>query len=213
MVRVHSYGLKLQFLVVITSALAANLLVKADSAIAKEKTEQIDGNTFVAAAKRYVGKKVGDGGCSRFVDQVLIDTKGQPLVLRPKNASEKLKEKNLGYKLPDQISVWGNKDIRLVDRSKRSPPPTYRAGQILQFENCYFEKKRADGSLQQFWDFPHHTAIIKSASGSVVTMLHQNAPLGSPVHEDTLDLRLLTTKKDGTKGTLTSFYPIYSTKQ
>jgi hypothetical protein len=212
MIRVHSYGLKPQFLVVVASAFAANLLVNAESAIAQTKTEKINGDTFVAAAKRYLGKKVGGGGCSHFVDQVLVDTKGQTLVLRPKNVAEIAKEKNLGYKLPDQISIWGNKNIRLVNRSKPSPP-NYQAGQILQFENCYFEKKRADGSLQQNWDFPHHTAIIKSVNGSIVAMLHQNAPLGSPVHEDTLDLRLLTAKKDGSKGTLTAFYPVYATKQ
>jgi hypothetical protein len=210
--RVRRRALKLQILFMSVIALSANLLISIESVKAQTNTTEIDGDTFLAAAKRYIGKKVGHGECSEFVSQVLVDTKGEPLVLRPKNAAEKLKEKNLGYKLPDQISIWGNKHLRLVNRSKPSPPPTYKAGQILQFENCYFEKKRANGSLERNWDFPHHTAIIKSADGSVVTILHQNAPLGSPVHEDTLDLRLLTAKKDGTKGTLTTFYPVYREK-
>jgi hypothetical protein len=200
-------ALKLQTFVMIASALIALVLVSIESASAQANATKIDGATFVAAAKRHLGKKLGGGGCSEFVNQVLVDTKGQPLVLRPKRVDEKLKEKNLGYRLPDQISIWGQKDIRLVNRSKPSPPPTYKAGQILQFENCRFEKKRADGSLERDWEFPHHTAIIESADGSVVTILHQNAPLGSPVHEDTLDLRLLTNQKDGTRGTLTAFYP------
>jgi len=211
--RVRRRALKLQILLISASALVASLLLIIESANAQQVAERIESAKFVAAAERYRGQKIDGGECSEFVNKVLADMKGQQLVLRPKRPDEKLKEKNLGYKLPDQISIWGDKPIRLVSRSKPLPRPSYQVGQILQFENCYFEKKPADGSLERNWDFPHHTAIIKSANGSVVTMLHQNAPLGSPVHEDTLDLRLLTTKKDGTKGTLTAFFPVYPTKQ
>jgi hypothetical protein len=174
--------------------------------LARAATSDLDASKFVAAAERYEGKKVGDGQCATFVSQVIKDMKGQPLVQRAKTSAERAKEKE-GYKLPDQIYVWGDVPAKVKGKNGKLVAPGYKAGEILQFENCYFEKRRADGSLQQNWDFPHHTAIIKSVKGSVVTLLQQNAPLGSKVHdEDVLDLSLLT-PKDGVKGTLTVFLP------
>ncbi len=57
--------------------------------------------------------------------------------------------------------------------------------------------------------------MIKRANGTVVTLLHQNAPLGSGVNELTLDLNGLTphpTKGNGKKGSITTFSSMKSAK-
>ena len=67
-----------------------------------------------------------------------------------------------------------------------------RAGWIIQFNNCHFEKKDAGGQVVQSWDMvPRHTAIIERANGTMVTLLHQNAGGDGKVREDTLDLTWL----------------------
>jgi hypothetical protein len=61
------------------------------------------------------------------------------------------------------------------------------AGQIIQFERCVFEKP--DGSRS--FTMQHHTAIVGSADGYTVTLLHQNAGGDGSVRLDTLDLNWL----------------------
>jgi hypothetical protein len=76
---------------------------------------------------------------------------------------------------PGNNYVWGT--------LKRRPA----MGDIIQFEGCYFE---APGKTRWF-TMEHHTAIVESASGSVVTLLHQNAGGDGATRRDTLDLSWL----------------------
>ena len=46
---------------------------------------------------------------------------------------------------------------------------------------------------------PHHTAIVKSAKGTEVTLLNQNAPIGDPAVGVTFDLARIQPNTDGTK--------------
>lgn len=39
---------------------------------------------------------------------------------------------------------------------------------------------------------PVHVAVVKQINGNVVTVIHQNAPYGSPVREDVIDLGYVT---------------------
>jgi hypothetical protein len=88
--------------------------------------------------------------------------------------------------------VWGKLEPRRLSRPGTTGARyviTY--GDIIQFESCVFRKP--DGSYTWTMGTPHHTAIVKSVNSSVVTLLHQNAPRGGPVREETLDLGWVTT--------------------
>jgi len=45
----------------------------------------------------------------------------------------------------------------------------------------------------------HHAAIVRSAKGTEVTLLNQNAPVGSPAVGVTFDLARMQPNTDGTK--------------
>src|SRR5262245_52966334 len=100
-----------------------------------------------------------------------------------------------GMKRGDNYS-WGTK-IRGVRR-------IYKPGYIIQFENCHFAKP--DGT--KTWTMPHHTSIVKSANGSYVTLLHQNAPKGGPGTEISLDLAWLTPNADGKSSSIQLYAPV-----
>jgi hypothetical protein len=66
-------------------------------------------------------------------------------------------------------------------------PNGWVPGDVLQFEDCYF--KWTNGNEWGDFDFPHHSAVIVSIKGSVVELIHQNAPIGGPVVVTKLDLK------------------------
>ena len=61
-----------------------------------------------------------------------------------------------------------------------------KPGDVIQFEFCKF--KWTSGNSWGEINMDHHTAIISSRSGSVLQLIHQNAPTGGPVTVQTLDL-------------------------
>ncbi len=155
--------------------LACTALGVAATAHAAPSPEQQRQAAILRFAKSKLGQHVGDGGCSELASAALDVAGARPLKVY--KTSPKLVK--LGH--PEETCDWG----RLV--VSKSGQFNYEPGMILQFENCEFRKP--DGSA--WWSFPHHTAIIKSAKGSVVTLLHQNAPIGGPVVELTLDMAWL----------------------
>jgi hypothetical protein len=78
--------------------------------------------------------------------------------------------------------VWGT--LKLTTRLRPGAPAM---GDIIQFEGCYFE---APGKTQTF-TMEHHTAIVESNKGGVLTVLHQNGPGGGETRRDTLDMSWL----------------------
>ena len=72
----------------------------------------------------------------------------------------------------------------------------YKPGDILQFENVRLE------SPNRYEELPHHTAIVASANGNVLTVYHQNVNGDMRVQTGVLDL--------GTKvrGLIRSYRPV-----
>jgi hypothetical protein len=135
-------------------------------------------NRLVAFARDNVGKTVdrGDEGQGTgFVQAALEFAKGQPMthVTHRVNPSKKI--------LPLDSIGWGQRVIQL---GKNHPATIPGTGCIVQFEGCRFEQ---DGYA---WDFAHHTAIVESRSGTMVTLLHQHAGSSSDpsqVRRETID--------------------------
>jgi hypothetical protein len=74
-----------------------------------------------------------------------------------------------------------------VALGKNLTPVQPKAGYIIQFESCFFQKGSSSWTLGS----PHHTSIVESANGRVVTLLRQNMEGDinkSRVREDTIDL-------------------------
>ena len=157
--------------------------------------------TAVEFEKRPPGERPQ---CTDLVNAALRYANAQELRKRPKDNVEKLLEEKRGFMYPDEAYVWGTRFVGLGKGPNRLKVK-YQAGQILQFEYCYFEKP----DKTRTWDMWHHTAIIKSANGTMVTLLHQNAGGDGKVREDTLDLTWLRphAKGNGKNGHITVFSP------
>jgi hypothetical protein len=121
--------------------------------------------------------------CTDLVNAALVAAGAKKLEIRHPTPAEK----KLGS--PDDIYVWGTQMVGLgkgPNRSQALPA----AGMIIQFYACSFQKK--DGSGQVVQNMPErHTAIVKSAKSTIVTVLHQNAGGDGKVREDTYDLAWL----------------------
>jgi hypothetical protein len=126
-----------------------------------------------ADARSRNGTYIRGGQCTDLVNAALDDAGAKPGDFTdPKN------------------SIWGKLEPRRLGRAGETGARYVIAyGDVIQFEDCVFRKP--DGSY--YWNMPHHSAIVKRADGSLVTLLHQNAPLGAPVREETLNLGWLTT--------------------
>src|SRR5262245_27558726 len=116
--------------------------------------------------------KIGRGECTDLVDAALASAMAQP----------------------GKDYVWGT----LKRGAKLGKLPQPAMGDIIQFEKCVF--KKPDGTRTM--GMPRHTAIVESAKGTTVTVLHQNFPIGSPVARDTFDLGWLT------EGTIKIYVPV-----
>jgi hypothetical protein len=139
------------------------------------------------------GQRVGGGECTDLVHAALAYARAKPW----EQVNSTPAEIKLGY--PKYQYVWGQRVVVLKGAKK-----TYMPGDILQFENCKFVKP--DGT--QWWGMGHHTAIVKSANGSMVTLIHQNAPEGGPVTELTIDLSWVQKLEDGKKVLIQQFRPM-----
>lgn len=126
----------------------------------------------VAWALSQRGKRIGRGECTDLVVQHLAISGGRPADFRIYR----------NY-------IWGG-----------IPTNGIRQGDIIQFEGCKFRYTFPNRWYEIVMD--HHTAIIVSASGSTLQILHQNAPIGGPVKLETLDL----SKK--TQGTYVIWRPV-----
>ncbi|QEH37169.1 hypothetical protein OJF2_57560 [Aquisphaera giovannonii] len=108
------------------------------------------GDRVVDYARSQIGKKVGDGECTRLAVQAL---------------------RHSGAKRPDaRRGIWGD-EVELAE---------IRPGDILQFEDVvFFKRRRTNGVIfTQRLTFPHHTAVVSGVRGKgarrVLVILHQN---------------------------------------
>jgi len=150
--------------------------------------------TVVKYALSKKGQRIGPlGECTDLVNAALAAAGAKQIVIE-KATPAQLK---LGY--PEEIYVWGERVVGLKGTKK-----SYKPGDILQFENCKFVKP----DKTAWWTMGHHTAIVKSANGSEVTLIHQNAPKGGPVTELTIDLSWVQKLEDGKKVLIQQFRPV-----
>jgi hypothetical protein len=138
----------------------------------------------VEFARSKLGQRVGNGECTALAVEAL---------------------RHSGARLPGPgRGAWGHELESLRD---------IRPGDILQFENAGFVRKRLrdDGALVTLtFSFPHHTAIVarvrKHGPKPVWVILHQNAGVeGSDkkvVQEWTIDLA------EKTGGTVKAYRPV-----
>jgi hypothetical protein len=98
--------------------------------------------------------------------------------------------KAAGARLP------GRNGVGVYDFGSKVSLKAIKPGDILQFENVTFR------NASSFQNFPHHTAIVLSVSGSKITLLNQNADNVRKVVKTTINLA------DRKGGTIQAFRPI-----
>lgn len=125
---------------------------------------------ITAFARRRVTQAEGNGQCFTLVDRAL------------RHAGAKSAH-DFGEITPDADYVWGNA-TSLTD---------LRAGDIIQFRDYVFTRtvvtNNASGTstVETAGDRPHHSAVVdRVGADGAVTVLEQNAPVGSPVSRNTL---------------------------
>jgi hypothetical protein len=133
----------------------------------------------VRYAVGHLGKKVGGGQCTDLVNAALNYAGAKEIEIRQASAHE---IKRGWASDANEVYDWGQ-EVKPLPARLYAP----YAGQIIQFERCVFQKP--DGS--RTFNMPHHTAIVGSADGYTVTLLHQNAGGDGSVRLDTLDLNWL----------------------
>lgn len=139
------------------------------------------GEQVVAYARNRRGQVVGDGECFTLADNAL------------RNAGAR-SAADYGAVTPDADYVWGSA-VALSD---------LRPGDIIQFRNYRYDREvetsHSDGSSETNTDFqerPHHTAIVERVGANgAVTVLEQNAPVGSAVTRS----ELFFSNRDDTSG-------------
>ncbi|MGE3315238.1 MAG: hypothetical protein AB7O26_08990 [Planctomycetaceae bacterium] len=130
---------------------------------------------MVERARNTIGKQVGEGHGSSFVEEILADAGGRPMV----HVTHRILENK--RPIPLISCGWGQRVVKL---GKGNQPLIPHAGCIVQFEECCFEM---DGYTD---NFVHHSAIVEEANGSMVTLLHQYAgdsKSGATVSRATID--------------------------
>lgn len=133
------------------------------------------GTQVVNYARGRRGRRVGDGQCFALADRAL------------RNAGAK-SAADFGQVTEDGDYVWGT----AISLSEAQP------GDIVQFRDYTFREDRADGSWHSE-SRPHHTAIVVSSQGDgLLTVIEQNAPEGSAVHQIQLGFRSGTTASGST---------------
>lgn len=138
----------------------------------------------VAFAQAHLGQQVGDGQCWALADQALAAAGAH----RPGQGGWGV------YTFGESYRAWG-----YIYWRHRVGWMTYRIkpGDVIQFEGVKFVYP--DGSWN---DFPHHTAIVLSVSGTKIGLIQQNSDGVMKVSTGTIDLAM---KKSGT---MTFFHPV-----
>lgn len=120
---------------------------------------------IVAYARHRLAQRVGDGECYTLANRALGNAVARTAA-------------DYGEVTPNADYVWGS-PVTLSD---------LRPGDVIQLRNYQYERtvdvNNPDGSGSTntvLQERPHHTAIVQRVEGSVVTVLEQNAPDGSPV--------------------------------
>ena len=205
MKRSIAWLMKGKLLALTGGAMVLGLLGSANWVVADSPTfEPADRTKVVEFAAASMNKRIGSGDSTDLVNSALKHAYAMTQRLRSKNNAEKVLEAKAGAKFPDTINVWGTQ-VRSLARGKNGIAVLpYGPGCVIQFEDCIFEKP--DGT--QRWELLHHTAIVKSAKGSYVTLVHQNYPKGSAVNETSLDINWLKAGSNGKKGHFWLYSPI-----
>ena len=145
------------------------------------------GESIVSFARSRLGQKVGDGECRSLAVQALRHCHAQR---------------------PDPVrGEWGDEVKALRD---------ILPGDILQFENAVFVKRRVreDGAILTLTSsYPHHTAIVarvrKRGPRPVLVILHQNAGVAggdSETQKVVTEWTIEMAAKRG--GTVTAYRPV-----
>jgi hypothetical protein len=120
---------------------------------------------IVSYVRRRRGDRVGDGECFTLVDRAL------------RSAGAK-RARDHGSVTPDADYVWGTA-VTLAE---------LRPGDVIQFRDYRYDREvvteSSDGERidEDFQERPHHTAVVERVDGNgAITVLEQNAPVGSPV--------------------------------
>jgi hypothetical protein len=128
-------------------------------------------DAVLAYAVAALGTQVGDGGCWALADEAL---------------------KAAGADTSGDFGcVFGS----AVDLYAVIP------GDVLQFEGVHFEGPDPATGGTYWQDFPHHTAIVYSVSGSQITLLNQNVNGDTTVQFTTINLN------DLQYGTISAYRP------
>ena len=142
---------------------------------------------ITAFARRRLTQAEGNGQCFTLVDRALRHAGA-------KSAAD------FGEVTPDADYVWGSA-ASLSD---------LRSGDVIQFRDYAFtrtvvtENASGTATTETAGDRPHHTAIVEGVgAGGAVTVLEQNAPVGSPVSRHTLYFVAGTTTSGDTTTTVT----------
>ena len=116
----------------------------------------------VSYATRLLGQRDGDGECFTLVDRAL-------------RAAGAKSAADFGTVTPTADYIWGT-EVSLTD---------VQAGDVVQFRDYRYDREvaREDGSADMdFQERPHHTAIVEQVhGGGALTVLEQNAPVGTGV--------------------------------
>jgi hypothetical protein len=139
-----------------------------------------------AFARQRLTQSVGNGQCFTLADRALA-------------AAGAMSAADFGEISPDADYVWGS-PVSLAD---------LRPGDLVQFRDYAFTRTvvtdNASGTstAETGGDRPHHTAIVEQVgAGGAVTVLEQNAPVGSPVSRNTLYFAASTTTSGDTTTTV-----------
>ncbi len=141
---------------------------------------------ILGAARRRRGDRVGDGECFTFVNRMLTGAGARSAA-------------DFGPVVPTADYTWGT-SIGLSD---------LQPGDVIQLRDYRFDREITtstdDGEsvTEDFEERPHHTVIVERVDGNgAVTVLEQNAPVGSPVIRSQLFFSDHTTESGNTTTTI-----------
>lgn len=149
---------------------------------------------IVKFAQSKLGTKVdlGQGGeCTELIQAALKQYGGQPMFYRKTMVFVDGK----GTWVPTY--GWGSQIIIATKGKTIQIPP---AGSIVQFEHCVFKTGNTTSNM------PHHTAIVESVNGTMVTLLHQN--VNGSLDKSVVRRQIVDFAGKQKGGGFTAFYPV-----
>lgn len=134
------------------------------------------GDAIATYARSQRGRQVGDGECTRLLEEALRVAGG---------------EKRRRHEEPaDGDYVWGELLVRAeAGKIEHGNVADIRPGDLMQFRDAKFERNDRRG-LARF-EFSHHSAVVDRANAKTgsITVLHQNINGKKTVTELTLELK------------------------